>query len=235
MVSVSVVLPTFNEKESIVSQIRKIIEVTPDLVEIVVVDDDSPDGTWRIVEELGGEDGRIRVLRRTGKRGLASAIHDGVSGARGDVVMWLDCDHDPDRELVGRMVSLFEEGADVTTASRYVPEGSETREPVQKFASMLINGFASLLLDSSIRDYTTGFVATRKSVFDDVGWDRRGYGEYCIEFLYKAAKKGYVVREVPFVCKGREQGSSKTGGSFLSFMRLGLDYGLMVLRLRFSV
>ena len=234
MASVSVVIPTFNEREGIESQIKKILEVTPNLVEVIVVDDDSPDGTWKIVGELGEKDSRIKVIRRTVERGLASAIYDGVSAASGDIIMWLDSDHDPDPDLVEEMISLFNEGADVCTASRYVAGGKELREPVQKIASMLINSFASLLLDSSVRDYTTGFVASRREVFDEIGWDKRGYGEYCIEFLYKAVKKGYVVVEVPFICKEREKGSSKTSASVFSLLKLGFDYGSRILRLRFS-
>ena len=234
MAFVSVVIPTYNEREGIKSQIKKILEVTPNLLEVIVVDDDSPDGTWRIIEELGKEDERIKLVRRTRERGLASAIYAGVSKADGDIVMWLDSDHDPYPELVEEITRSFTEGADVCIASRYVKGGRELREPVQKIASRLVNYFASIVLDPSVHDYTTGFVATRKSVLDEIGWDKRGYGEYCIEFLYKAVKRGYVVVEVPFVCKEREMGSSKTGGSFFSLIGLGLDYGLRILRLRFN-
>ena len=163
MAFVSVVIPTYNEREGIKSQIKKILEVTPNLLEVIVVDDDSPDGTWRIIEELGKEDERIRLLRRTRERGLASAIYNGVSKADGDIVMWLDSDHDPYPELVEKITRSFTDGADVCIASRYVKGGRELRETVQKIASMLVNYFASIVLDSSVHDYTTGFVATRKS------------------------------------------------------------------------
>lgn len=235
MASVSVVIPTFNERESIESQIRKILDVTPNLLEVVVVDDDSPDGTWMLVEDYAKKDKRVRLIRRKGERGLASAIFDGVESSAGETVIWLDCDHDPDEKLVKEMVSSLEEGADVCIASRYVSGGRELRGFCQKSASRLINFFARTILSSSIHDYTTGFVAVKKSVFSGVGWLRKGYGEYCIEFLYKALRKGYVVREAAFVCTARTDGHSKTSSSLASLAGLGLDYGIKILRLRFNL
>jgi dolichol-phosphate mannosyltransferase len=234
MASVSVVIPTFNERESIGLQVGKLCEVVPNLLEIIVVDDDSPDGTGAVVRELGRKDPRVRLIRRTTEKCLASAIQDGVLASRGEVVLWLDCDHDPHPRLVSSILASISDGADVATASRYVSGGRELREPVQRYASMAINFFARLVLDSSLHDYTTGFVASRRLVFDKVGWTREGYGEYCIEFLYKAVRCGFNVREVPFVCTGRTVGESKTTASLASLLKLGVDYGVKIIKLRFS-
>jgi dolichol-phosphate mannosyltransferase len=106
---------------------------------------------------------------------------------------------------------------------------------VQRFASRLINSFAWLVLDSSIHDYTTGYVASRREVFEKIGWERSGYGEYCIEFLYKAARRGFVVKEAPFVCTERKDGTSKTNASVSGLLKLGFLYGIKVLKLRFGL
>ena len=235
MISVSVVVPTFNEKEIIESQIRKILDVTPNLLEVIVVDDDSPDETWKIVEELGKKDNRVRLIRRTNERGLASAIYDGVSASSGEIVLWLDCDHESPKSLIIKILSSIEGGeADVCTASRYVAGGKELRGLTQRVASKMVNIFASLVLSTSIKDYTAGFVATKRNVFDEIGWEKRGYGEYCIEFLYKALKRGFVVKEVPLTCVERSEGSSKTSMSISNLLKLGFDYGIKILNLKFG-
>ncbi len=87
---VSIILPTYNEQETIIDRIQSILEAVSDPVEIIVVDDDSPDGTWSIVEDL--DDPRIKVIRREGTRGLATAIHRGIIESRGELVGWMDAD-----------------------------------------------------------------------------------------------------------------------------------------------
>ncbi len=233
MDSVSVVIPTYNEVEIIESQVNRILDAIPKLLEVVVVDDDSPDGTWRIVGKMGEADDKVRLVRRISERGLASAIRKGVSESGGDIVIWLDCDHNLTPSLAESLLSEIEGGADVCIASRYVEGGRELRGLVQKIASRSVNLFAGIVLGGFIHDFTTGFVASRRKVLNEVGWGCKGYGEYCIEFLYSAHKKGFTVREVPFVCAARDAGASKTNMNFLKFLMLGLDYGVRIIQLRF--
>jgi len=234
MFSISVVVPTFNESETIDSQIKNLLDITPNILELIIVDDNSPDNTWKIVEDFSKTDTRVRLIRRINERGLASAIFDGISASRGDIVLWLDCDHNPSKDLLKKILSAFDNGADVCIASRYIRGGKELREPIQRMASRMINLFATLVLESSIHDYTTGFVATKRAVFEKVRWDKKGYGEYCIEFLYKAHQKKFVIKEIPFICKSRERGNSKTNGNPLRFLQLGFNYGIKILKLRFG-
>src|SRR5512139_3273139 len=91
-VSVSVILPTFNEAGNIGLLIEALLARLPELSEIIVVDDDSPDLTWQVVEDLRKSDNRIRLIRRIGRRGLTSALQEGIEAAGGKLVFWMDCD-----------------------------------------------------------------------------------------------------------------------------------------------
>ena len=89
---VSVILPTYNEKDNIPLLISEIFRQLPYETEIIVVDDDSPDGTWQVVEEMAKENQNLRLLRRVDKKGLVSALNDGIAVSEGDVVAWMDSD-----------------------------------------------------------------------------------------------------------------------------------------------
>lgn len=225
---VSVILPTYNEKDNIKELIETIRQVASPY-EIIVVDDDSPDGTWRLVEKLQEKYGNLRLLRRVGRRGLTTAIEDGVSMAGGDVVVWLDCDLSMPPQIIPKLVAALKD-ADVAVGSRYANGGGDRRELTRVLTSWMFNAFASLLLGRKIRDYTSGFLAVKKTVVEEVGL-RGDYGEYCVDFLYRASKKFKIV-EVPYVFVSRKAGKTKTAPSFLKLLKHGLNYGKLVLKLR---
>ena len=89
--NISIILPAYNEKDTVEPLIRRILNLKYP-VEIIVVDDNSPDGTWKIVDKISKENNNVRLLRRIDKKGLTSAILDGISNSKGEIVVWMDCD-----------------------------------------------------------------------------------------------------------------------------------------------
>jgi dolichol-phosphate mannosyltransferase len=227
----SIVLATFNERENILETIRGIFENLGPATEVIVVDDDSPDGTWKLARDLN--DARVKVIRRVGTRGLASAFNRGIMESRGSIVGWMDADMCMPPALLPGMVKHLDE-ADVVVGSRYAPGGRDDRAWLRVKASRLINGLATLVLGYGIRDYDSGFVVLRRSVFDRVTVIPTGYGAYFMEFLYSCRRKGLKVVEVPYTFRDRQKGISKSAPSLWRFFRTGTQYvtRIFVARLR---
>jgi dolichol-phosphate mannosyltransferase len=223
---VSIVLATFNERENILDTIASLFEHLGDSVEIIVVDDDSPDHTWHLAQELANP--RVKVIRRVGTRGLASAFNRGILETRGQIVGWMDADMCMPPRMLPGMIALLER-YDIVVGSRYVPGGQDDRTPLRVLASRLINGLATLVLGYGIRDYDSGFVVLRRSVFDRVSLIPTGYGAYFMEFLYTCRRKGLTVHEVPYVFRDRQKGISKSAPSLWRFARTGAQYVLRIL------
>ena len=228
---ISIVLATFNERENIVDTIQSIFQHLGDSAEVIVVDDDSPDETWRLVENL--QHPRVKVIRRVGTRGLASAFNRGILESRGEVVGWMDADMCMPPAMLPGMISLLGED-DVVVGSRYAPGGKDDRVWLRVLASRAINRLATLILGYGIRDYDSGFVVLRRSVFDRVSLIPTGYGAYFMEFLYNCRRKGLSVREVPYTFRDRQKGISKSAPSLWRFFSMGFQYviRIFVARLR---
>ncbi|RMF01471.1 MAG: polyprenol monophosphomannose synthase [Chloroflexi bacterium] len=233
---VSIVLPTFNEAGNIKPLIERTLAAlgnTPGGVEVVVVDDNSPDGTWRLVEQIAARDARVRLIHRTTESGLTSAISRGIREARGRWVGWMDCDLSMPPEDWPQLAAALAGGADLAVGSRYVPGGGDVAHGFSgRLFSRIINLYAGLVLDWSIKDYTSGFILGKKEVFDQI--DLRGdYGEYCIDLLYRARRAGFTIRELPYLCVPREAGQSKTATNVAGYLARGVNYVTTVLKLRF--
>jgi dolichol-phosphate mannosyltransferase len=246
--TLTVILPTYNERENIVILIKGILRHVTTPVQVLVVDDNSPDGTWRVVEEIARAEPRVRLLRRITERGLTSAIWAGIQASDTDAVSWMDCDLAMPPEVIPQLLERLDDGADIALGSRYVRGGSDPGHSLTARAfSVTINLFASLLLGWGVRDYTSGFIAARRMIFDVPGGRReqpsltlRGdYGEYCIDLLARAQMAGLDVQEVPYTCGARFSGESKTGSTPADYFRRGWKYvtttlNLAVLRFRLT-
>jgi len=240
MNKVSVVLPTFNEKDNILPLILDIQnQLNNQEYEIIVVDDDSPDGTWKVVQKLREQDKRIHLIRRLGKSGLTSAISDGIDSAEGNVVVWMDTDFSMPPEKIIDLLEKIDDGYDLSVASRYVPgggmvileKGQDSLLPA--ILSFVMNFVIQHLLDSSFKDYTSGFIAVKKEVLENIKL-RGDYGEYFIDFVYRSMKKGYKVTEVPYICGARQYGISKTGSNLLQYVKRGQKYIWTAVRLKLT-
>lgn len=229
---ISIVLPTYNERELIQTRIISLLKEAPDEMEIIVVDDDSPDNTCHVVESLNLPN--VKIIRRKGTRGLASAFNRGIIESRGDYIGWMDADMSMPSSMIPQMYRmLVEEGYDVAIGSRYAPGGGDGRPYLRMFASRLINGFARLVLNYGIKDYDSGFVLIKRSVLDSVTIIPRGYGEYFIEFIYNACKKGLKVGEIGYYLRDRTEGVSKSAPTLFKFFKTGLGYVVRILIARF--
>jgi dolichol-phosphate mannosyltransferase len=225
---VSIVLATYNERENILDTIGSIFEHIED-AEVIVVDDDSADKTWKLVEDLNNP--RVVLVRRVDTRGLASAFNRGIIESRGGIVGWMDADMCMPPSLLPAMIKKLDE-YDIVVGSRYAPGGIDDRTPLRVISSRLINGLAGLVLGYGIKDYDSGFVVLRRSVFDKVSIIPTGYGAYFMEFLYTCRKKGLTVYELPYVFRDRAKGISKSAPSVYRFFKTGMQYVLRIFTAR---
>ena len=226
---VSIILPSYNERDSILGIIDDIFRYVPPPVEIIVVDDDSPDLTWQIVS--GRADPRIRTIRRVGTRGLASAVVRGIIEAEGEIIGWMDVDMTMIPPLLPAMLSGLGE-YDMVLASRYVAGGGDRRGRLRVATSRMLNGLAHVVLSDAVKDFANGVVVMRRPVFDKAIPVPAGYGEYFIRFLYVCLVKGVRVKEHPYILEDRKDGVSKSSGSFISFLGHGFHYCMAIFRAR---
>ena len=207
-----VCLPTYNERANIEPMLRAL---APLGVRVLVIDDNSPDGTGEIADRLAGELGFVSVLHRDRKEGLGPAYIAGFRRALADgadYVLEFDCDFSHDPKDVPRLIAACENGADLALGSRYVTGGG-TRNwgLVRRFVSIGGSWYARTLLGVRIRDLTGGFKCYRREVLERIDLDAvrsLGYA-FQIETTYRAIRAGFTVVEVPIVFNDRTEGTSK--------------------------
>ncbi len=227
---ISLILPTYNESECILKMIEEAkIGLKKYNFEIIVVDDNSPDQTWKIVKDLN--DPNIKVIRRISVSGLASALVRGISESSGDILIWLDCDMISGPKSFDSMIQKTKD-YDLILASRYVTGSLDLRPNMRIITSRWMNSFAKLILGYGIKDYDSGFIVCRRSVLDNVIIIPRGYGQYCIELVYQCCKYGLKVIEMPYTLDDRDAGVSKSSTTTLTFLKLGLQYGLAIFKIK---
>ena len=222
---VSVVLPTYNESGNIgrlIAAVREAAEWMSEL-EIVVVDDDSPDVTGEIAAGVGGN---VRVIVRKDARGLATAVRRGIEESTGDVVVVMDTDFNHQPEMIPQMID-FLRYYDLVTGSRFTVGGG-MEEHGRYRLSFIFNFFCRLLLGTGLQDHLSGFFAVRRKTI--LGLDLEdifdGYGDYFIRLLVESLARGSTVLEVPVYYPARIHGESKT-----KFLRTLSQYTRAVLRL----
>lgn len=196
--------------------------------QIVVVDDNSPDGTAALIEERFSSRPEVSVLCRKEERGLATAISAGINYARADLIAVMDTDFNHHPKDLPRLLAKMSE-ADIIIGSRYVPGGGMKTSRLRYWGSWCFNVFIRLILGSPIKDNLSGFLVLKKSVISQLK-DKAifyGYGDYCIRLIHFARKSGFVIREVPVVYEFRLGGESKT-----HFVKYLVDYIKATLALR---
>jgi dolichol-phosphate mannosyltransferase len=230
-----IVLPTYNERDNIEPFLRAVREVSD--VDVLVVDDNSPDGTADLVRELGSELGGIEVLQRETKAGLGSAYRAGfdkVLGAGGDsaydVVVTMDADLSHDPVILRTMLALIDDGADTVIGSRYVRGGGTTDWPIRRqLLSKWGNGYTRRLLRLTPHDCTSGYRAYRASALaaiDPHDTSAEGYA-FLTELVRRLTRHGYRIVETPIVFRDRTSGKSKMSGRIIAeSMLLVTKWGL---------
>jgi dolichol-phosphate mannosyltransferase len=212
-VPLSIVLPTYNESENITKMLDSIADTLPadSVAEIIVVDDNSPDGTGDIASQHAkniSKKLRIQVIRRLGKQGLSSAILAGVQSAAGDIVVVMDGDFSHPPQTILRMVDeLRNPEYDIVVASRYIKGGSVTGWPFKRrLMSKGATKIAQVGLSIEVKDPMSGFFAFRRNIIEGVKFDAIGY-KMLLEILVKT--RGARIKEVPYAFANRAAGASK--------------------------
>ncbi len=220
--SISIILSTYNEKLVIEETIRELIKHIEN-VEIVVVDDNSPDGTFEILKKIDYP--KLKIFSRKKTKGLASAFLLGMINSNGSIIGWLDSNMGVLAQKFPQMISNLD-SSDIVLLSRYVDGGSDQRNIVRVIASQMINYVARFLLRSKIKDLSSGIFVMKREVLLDVVPIATGHGEFFVEFLYKAEKRGNKISEIPYDHPVDIEGNSKSFPNLYKFMLFGFFYVL---------
>lgn len=214
---VVIVIPTYNEALNIRGMVARLHQAEPG-VDALIVDDNSPDGTGAIADELAAADDRIRVVHRTEKAGLGAAYLHGFAEALTagyDVIGEMDCDGSHQPEQLGRLLAAAQY-ADLVIGCRWIPGGAVVDWPrSRQFLSRAGNLYARVLLGSGLHDATAGYRVFRRTALEAIGLDQvdsTGY-VFQIDLAYRALRAGLTVVEVPITFAEREEGESKLDGS----------------------
>ena len=226
----SIILPTYKEKDNIVELIQAIFtHLEPHQLEfdVVVVDDNSPDGTADAVRQQFCRDDRVKLFVRTQDRGLATAIRYGIEHSTGDILVFMDTDFNHDPALIPQMVK-FLEYYDIIIGSRFVMAGG-MEDRFRQFSSQIYNYGIRLIFGTPVHDNLSGFFSIYRDKLESMDLDQiyYGYGDYFIRLLMVGQKRGYQMLEIPVFYRLRMHGHSKT--QFLSTFK---QYTLALLALR---
>jgi len=210
---VSVILPTYNEKENItrlIQRISKAISKTKFSFEIIVADDNSQDGTGEIVDKLARKTKTAVALHRYKKGNIFEAIKDAVKVSRGRIIVIMDADFSHPPEKIPELLEYVGD-YDLVSGSRFVKGGDViSTSQRSKYYTVLLNTFCRFVLGLKERDLTGGFHAIKKEKFNELKFRYPAiWGEFDLELLYKAEKQGFKIKEVPFTYIFRKAGKSK--------------------------
>lgn len=227
----SIVIPTYNERMNIIPLIESIMAVIGESrhgYEVIVVDDNSPDKTATALKESFRANRNIRVFKRTGGRGLASAILFGIKKSKGDIIVGMDADfnHPPEKipDLIGGL-----DKSDLVIASRFLPEGGMD-DKIRYFFTLAFNLFLKYALGFPTSDNMSGFYAIEKIKLLDLPIETiyEGYGEYHLRLVYLAAKRNLTIGEIPVYYKSRIHGKSKSNLMAMFFQYLKIAFELKI-------
>lgn len=231
---VVVVLPTYEERDNLERIAGAILDALPQ-GRLLVVDDNSPDGTGQLADTLAARDPRVRVLHRAGKEGLGAAYRDGFRHALDDrevqAVVQMDADFSHDPAVLPALLAPLMRSADLVLGTRYMPGGRTAGWPwYRKLISRGGTLFAQAVLLLPYRDLTGGFKAWRRELLESIRMretSASGYG-FQVEMTWWAHRRGATIVEVPITFRERERGQSKMRGAIVR------EAFFMVLRLRWN-
>ena len=208
-----IIVPTYNELENIRRLLPELMALGPD-IRVLVVDDNSPDGTGKLADELAAEYDRISVLHRPGKLGLGSAYVAGFKYAVQqdvDCVFEMDADFSHDPAMIPRFIEEIA-SCDVVIGSRYISGINVVNWPMSRLLlSYFANIYTRVVTGMSIRDTTSGYKCFRREVLENIDLDNvrsDGYA-FQIEMNFRCWRKGYRIREIPIIFVDRRSGTSK--------------------------
>ncbi|MFW6109670.1 MAG: polyprenol monophosphomannose synthase [archaeon] len=207
--------PVYNERdnlEAFITQVENVLHETGETFEIIIIDDNSPDGTGELAEELAQQYGNIKVLHRPEKKGLGTAYKEGFNLTQGSIIVTIDSDQSHDPQVLPTMLREVENpDTDIVIGSRFTQGGSiEGRSFWRDLMSVTANRFIRTITAKNIKDWTSGLRVYKRDVWTNtmphvecIKWD------FQFESLYKSIKDGYQVTETPIHFHERAGGSSK--------------------------
>lgn len=217
-----VIIPTFNERENLPIITRRLLKAEPQRVDVLVVDDNSPDGTGELADSLAKEDERIHVLHRQGKGGLGGAYLAGFKWgleAGYEVLCEMDADGSHAPEQLHLLLDKIDDGAELVLGSRYVKGGKTVNWPADRqFLSRGGNIYASMALGAGLSDITGGYRAFQRDLLERMDLDAVDSAGYVfqVDMAWRAVNEGADVREVPITFTEREIGESKMDSKIVS-------------------
>lgn len=228
----SIILPTYNERENIVELIQAIfatLEPEELAFEVVVVDDNSPDGTAAAVRDRFEGDARVQLYVRTEGRGLATALRYGIDHSSGEILVFMDTDFNHDPAIIPQMIR-FLSYYDIIIGSRFVMAGG-MEDRFRQYCSLVYNYGIRLLFRTPVHDNLSGFFSIYREKLESMNLDQiyYGYGDYFIRLLMVAHKRGYRMLEIPVFYRLRMHGHSKT--QFLATLKQ-YSQALLILRIK---
>lgn len=223
---ISIILSTFNEELAIEETINEIIKYIEN-VEIIIVDDNSTDETPQILRKFNNEN--IKIFFRKKTKGLASAFLLGLINSSGEIIGWVDSNMTEVIKLFPNMIEQLENN-DIAILSRFINNGKDQRNIVRRYASLYLNKVTKFLLKSNINDLSSGIFVMHRKVLLDVVPIATGHGEFMIELLNNAEKKGNRVKEIAYTQPNDKEGNSKTYPNIYKFASLGFFYFIRIIQ-----
>ena len=230
MTNLSIVLPTYNEKDNIIDLINKIKNVIQDHShEIIVVDDNSPDDTFEICKKHFIDDESIKMILRKANHGLANSIREGIENAEGEHVVIMDTDFTHDPNLIKQMLNMITK-YNIISGSRFCNGGS-MESTMHSILSQIYNKMIKFVLKTKIEDNLGGFFCIERKNLMQLPHEKifYGYGDYYFRLLYFANLKNFSIVEIPARYSTRTRGKSKS-----KFFQMAYKYFIEMIKLKIS-
>ena len=227
---ISIILPTYNEKDNIVRLVEIIKKLNIEQTfEILIIDDNSPDGTYQLSKDKFSNDKNIKIVLRKNTRGLAFSIKEGIEKSEGDHVIVMDTDFTHDPILIKKMISLRSQ-YEIISGSRYVTGGSMENQLHGKL-SYYYNIMLKFILKTKVNDNLGGYFLIKRNLLNKLEFDKifYGYGDYFFRLLYFSKNKNAKIIEIPAVYRQRIYGKSKS-----NFIAMLFKYFYAAVKLRFG-
>lgn len=226
---ISIILPTYNEQEcikKIIKEIRKVLKGKN--YEIIIIDDNSKDKTSEIIDSYNINS--IVALHRYNEKGILSAIRDGVRVARSNIIVMMDADFSHPPEKIIELLK-YVRNYDLVSCSRFAKGGKMEAPFMQKYTTIVFNFIIRLIFfNTGLTDFTGGFHVLRRNKFLDLKFKYPScWGEFDIELLSRAHRKGYKIKEIPYTYNYRQEGKSKSQ----NYLKYAFIYWKMALKLKF--
>jgi len=223
----SIILCTYNEAKYIENTIAELEKYIPNL-EIVIVDDNSSDGTVEIIKKLNNNN-KYKVVFRKKSRSLASAFVRGLTETTGEYIGWIDTNMSELAPKFTQMINELKSDNDLILMSRFINGGGDDRIFIRSFCSKYFNLLCRILLRTPIKDFTSSIFLMKRKILDEVTFLGYGHGEFFLEFLYNVYQKDFKIKEIPYVQKkDADDPNSKSAPNLIKFLYLGALYILRI-------